>query len=123
MLEVFCIKTWLKQEDALFPLLFNIAIKKAVRVLQNEARGLNVDQYQIKMLEFADDFNILGEFLDDTVRVTEVLECAAEQIRLQINTDKTMLIELLNIEKSPDVMETLLYYMSKLKSFSIWVYC
>jgi hypothetical protein len=59
MSEAFGVETGLKQGDALSPLLFNIALEKAVRVLQNEARGLNVDQYQINVLGFADDLNIL----------------------------------------------------------------
>lgn len=50
MLEAFIVETGLKQEDALSPFLFNIALEKAVRVSQNEARGLNVDEHQIKVL-------------------------------------------------------------------------
>jgi hypothetical protein len=73
MSETFSVKTELKQGDELSPLLFNIALEKAVRVLQNEARGLNVDKHQIKVLGFADDLNILGDSLDDTVRATEIL--------------------------------------------------
>jgi len=92
--EVFGVETGLKQGDALSQLLFNIALEKAVRTLQNEARGLNVDQYQIKVLGFADDLNVLGDSLDDTMRVTEILERAAERIGLQINADKTKLMEL-----------------------------
>lgn len=47
--EAFGVETGLKREDVLSPLIFNIALEKAVRALQNEARGLNVDQYQIKV--------------------------------------------------------------------------
>jgi hypothetical protein len=109
MSEAFSVETGLKQGDALSPLLFNIALEKAVRVLQNEARGLNLDEHQIKVLGFADDLNILGESLDDTVRATEILERAAERIELHINTDKTKLMELLSSEILPDVMETIPY--------------
>ncbi|KAL4142816.1 hypothetical protein QTP88_005213 [Uroleucon formosanum] len=66
MSEAFSVETGLKQGDALSPLLFNIALEKAIRVLQNESRGLNVDEHQIKVLGFADDLNILGDSLDDT---------------------------------------------------------
>jgi len=41
MLEAFSVETGLKQGDALSPLLFNVALEKAVKVLENEARGLN----------------------------------------------------------------------------------
>jgi sorting nexin-29 len=109
MLEVFNVETGLKQGDALSSLLFNIALEKAVRVLQNEARGLNVDEHQIKVLGFADDLNILGDSLDDTVRATDILECAVERIGLNINTDKTKLLELLSREILLDVMKTISY--------------
>jgi hypothetical protein len=109
MSETFSVETGLKQGVAFSPLLFNIALEKAVRVLQNEARGLNVDEHQIKVLGFTDDLNILGDSLDDTVRATEILERAAERIGLHINTDKTKLMELLSREISPDVMETIPY--------------
>jgi len=77
MSEAFSVETGLKQGEEISPLLFNIALEKAIRVLQNESRGLNVDEHQIKVLGFADD-PILGYFLDDTVRATEILERAAE---------------------------------------------
>jgi hypothetical protein len=48
--EAFKVETGLKQGDALSPLLFNIALEKAVSVLQNEARGISVDEYHIKLL-------------------------------------------------------------------------
>jgi len=51
-----------------------------------------VDKYHIKVLGFADDLNIIGESLDDTVRATEALEHAAERIGLHINADKTKLM-------------------------------
>jgi len=109
MSEAFSVETGLKQGDALSPLLFNIALEKAIRVLQKESRGLNVDEHQIKVLGFADDLNILGDSLDDTVRATEILERAAERIGLHINTDKTKLMELLSTEISLDVMDTIPY--------------
>lgn len=49
MSEAFGVETGLKRRDVLSPLIFHIALEKAVRALQNEARGLNVNQYQIKV--------------------------------------------------------------------------
>lgn len=77
MSEAIGVETGLKQDNTLFSLLFNIAIGKVVRTLKNEIRGMNVDQYQIKVLAFADDLNTLGDSLGDTVRATKELELAA----------------------------------------------
>jgi len=60
--EAFSVETRLKQGDALSPLLFNLALEKAVKALQDEARGISLDQYHIKVLGFADDLNILRGF-------------------------------------------------------------
>jgi hypothetical protein len=70
MSEAFNFETGLKQGDALSPLLFEIILEKVVRVLQNKARGISVDEYHIKLVGFADDLNIIGGLLDNSVRDT-----------------------------------------------------
>jgi hypothetical protein len=109
MSEAFNLETVLKQEDALSPLLFNIALEKAVRVLRNETREIKVDEYHIEVLGFADNLNILEASLDDKVRATKALKHAAERIGLHINVDKTKLMKLLDMETSLDVLDTLPY--------------
>lgn len=82
--------------------------------MQNEARGINVDEYHEKVLGLADDLDILGDSLDYTMRATEALEHAAERIvgLHVIDADKTKLMELLllDVETSLDALETLPYY-------------
>lgn len=107
--EAFNVETRLKQGEVLSPLLFNKGLEKAVQVLQNEARGISVDEYCIKVLDFSDDLNILEESLDDTMRATKALERAAERIGLHINAEKTKLMKLLNSEMSLDILEMLPY--------------
>lgn len=55
--EAFTVETRLKKGDAL---LFNIALEKAVRMMQNEASGIAVNNYRVRVLDFADDLNIFS---------------------------------------------------------------
>jgi len=54
-----------EQGDALFPLLFNLAFEKAVRMMQNAESGVAVNEHRVQILGFTDDLNILGESLED----------------------------------------------------------
>jgi len=56
--ETFTAETGLKQGDALSPILFNLVLEKAVRVMQKEATGVKINQRKIQILGFADDLNI-----------------------------------------------------------------
>jgi len=57
----------------LTPVLFNSALKKVVRKLQANEGGIQVNQSRIRVLSFADDLDILGEFLRDVSNATKIL--------------------------------------------------
>ncbi|VVC29242.1 Reverse transcriptase domain [Cinara cedri] len=80
--ETFTVEAGLKQGDALFPLLFNLAQEKAIREVQKE---------------------ITGNTRDDIEKATKVLEKSADKIGLKINIEKTKIMELLYTDV--DVMD------------------
>jgi len=92
--ETFTVETGLKQGDALSPVLFNLALEKVIRVLQDNEGGLLIGHNKIQILGFADDLEIIGDSLSDTANATRVLEEAAKRIGLEINTEKTKIMEL-----------------------------
>jgi len=67
MSETFKVKTGLKQGDVLSPMLFNLALEKAIREMQKPT-GVVIEKRKIQVLRFADHLNILGSSLNDTNR-------------------------------------------------------
>jgi len=51
--EAFIVETSLKQEDKLSSLLINLAVEKAVKMMQNEASGIGVNNHRVRILNFA----------------------------------------------------------------------
>jgi len=64
----------LKQEDALSPILFNLALEYAVREIQRETTGIEINQQKIQILGFVDDLKIVGNTRYDTKKAMKVLE-------------------------------------------------
>lgn len=71
-------ETVLKQGDTLPPVLFNLTLDKVVRILQENADGLLINQNKIGVLGFADDFDIICLLCTDTVNAARVLEKASK---------------------------------------------
>ena len=86
--DAFPIHCGLKQGDALSPLLFNFALEYAIRRVQENRIGLNMNgKYQL--LVYADDVNMLEENLQIIRENTEIVIKASKGIGLEVNSDKT----------------------------------
>jgi len=84
----FTVETGLKQGDVQSPVLFNLALKKVVRILQDNEGGLLIVQNKIRHLSSADDLDTIGNSLTDKANAARVLEEAVKKIGLEINTEK-----------------------------------
>jgi hypothetical protein len=93
--EEFEVMTGLKQGDALSPILFNIALEKVIRSVQSNKLGINIGKTTLDVLGFADDLNLVGENKEMIVRNTKTLIHEAKKIGLEINEEKTKVMETL----------------------------
>ena len=84
----FPIHCGLKQGDALSPLLFNFALDYAIRRVQENRIGLNMNE-KYQLLVYADDVNMLGKNLQTTMINTEIFIKASKDIGLEVNSDET----------------------------------
>ena len=77
----------MKQGDALSPLLFNFVLEYDIRRVQVNQGGLKLNGRH-QLLDYADDFNILGESVHTVKKNSEALVAATEEIGLEVNAHK-----------------------------------
>ena len=86
--DAFPIHYGLKQGDALSPLLFNFALEYAIRKVQENRIGLELNGKH-QLLVYADDVNMLGKIYKTFGKNAEIFIKASKDIGLEVNSEKT----------------------------------
>jgi hypothetical protein len=86
--DSFLIQNGLKQEDALSPLLLNVALDYAIRKVQENQVGLKLNGTH-QLMAYTDDVNLLEDNIDTMKKNTETVTDASKDVGPEIKVEKT----------------------------------
>jgi hypothetical protein len=105
LLHTFPIHNGLQQGDALLPLLFNFALEYAIRGVQENQVGLELNGTH-QLLVYADDVKLLGISINTIKENAETLLEARWNVGLQINAKKTKYVLSSELKTEPQYTDS-----------------